>query len=71
LFPPVLKTKYLVLFPKFAQAMQAVVMDYYTWALAERLYGPASTEATVVVCIDREAIFSNDLLMIKSFAFSF
>lgn len=49
LFPPVLRTKYLVLFPKFALAMQAVVMDYYTWALAEKIYGVASTESSTVV----------------------
>jgi len=49
--------------------MQAVVMDYYTWALAERLYGPASTEATVVVCRDSLAILSIPLLIISKFRF--
>jgi phosphatidylinositol glycan class B len=53
IFPPVLKTKYLVLLPKFALAMQAAVMDYYTWALSEKIFGAASTESTIVVCLCR------------------
>jgi len=55
LFPPVLRTKYLVLFPKIALAMQAVVMDYYTWALAEKIYGIASTESSTVVWFSNQA----------------
>jgi phosphatidylinositol glycan class B len=65
IFPPVLKTKYLVLFPKFALAMQAVVMDFYTWALSEKIFGQASTESTIVVCLCRAVGIQSMLISFK------
>lgn len=56
LFTPVLKTLFLVLLPKTVMALFAALQDYYTWNLAERIYGRQSKETTAIVCklaIDR------------------
>ncbi|KAI0481190.1 glycosyltransferase family 22 protein [Xylariaceae sp. FL0804] len=46
---PVTKAKWLLMAPKFTQAAFAALSDWYTWRLAEKLYGPSSTAAWSVL----------------------
>lgn len=48
---PTVKAKWLVLAPKYLQTAFAALSDWYTWRLAEKLYGPSSAAAWSVVSI--------------------
>jgi phosphatidylinositol glycan class B len=46
---PTVKANWLLLAPKVLQTVFAVLSDWYTWRLAEKLYGPSSAAAWSVV----------------------
>ena len=46
---PTVKAKWLLMAPKVMQTVFAALSDWYTWRLAEKLYGPSSAAAWSVV----------------------
>ncbi|KAJ0116485.1 hypothetical protein J7T55_007465 [Diaporthe amygdali] len=51
LFMPALKASVLVLLPKLVQACLAMLADFYTWQLAEKVYGQGSRSAWSALCV--------------------
>ncbi|KAI1426000.1 Alg9-like mannosyltransferase family-domain-containing protein [Xylaria sp. FL1777] len=49
---PVVKAKWLLMAPKVLQTAFAALGDWYTWRLAEKLYGPSSAAAWAVLLIE-------------------
>lgn len=46
---PTVKAKWLLMAPKALETAFAALSDWYTWRLAEKLYGPSSPAAWSVV----------------------
>ena len=51
-FFPQFRAMILAVLPNLVQAYFAAVGDYYTWQLAERIYGTGNKTSRAVVCFE-------------------
>lgn len=62
-FFPQFRAEVLAVLPNIIQAVFAAACDYYTWKMAEKMYGLGSRTGYVTVCVSRDDICGLDANM--------